>query len=594
MAFGGLTNFLHYLHTGHRYRPGIPLELDGLLDSVLKLQGRSEQMKPAMSRFEREYTIQGRRLKAITFLFGTSPNRMDHSLRQLVEALEDANILKLVGMFTGDLFQWVPENLSATRLSLDSPEQFDISITEFDNAYEEAKPLYAGWAASLVDPEVATRSFWPNLAEHGLAYNLLFLKKIRAAELGQLQAVFGEEWQASWSEKATQGKLFAIDLNLFSQFPSASVDGLLRFTPGTITLLEQGPDKSLQPFAIRVTDYQQQHHRVFERGAVGPRSWLYALQAAKVSVTVYGIWLGHVYHWHIVTAAMLKAMQRNLSEGHPVRALLGPQSDFLIQFDEILLLAWRFIAPPTSFDTPDAFLNLIDAFARGRSFFDDDPSVELDQHGILKGDFSDQRPWDRYPIVPYYLDLYQASGKYVQAVVEASYASDGEVADDQELQAWLAEAAEPGAGNLNGLGDGVQTRQALQNILTSLMYRLTMHGCSRLHKSLSPVLMSAANYPVCLQREDIPQDDNFRLLDYLPKTGTIGLMIRFYSIFIYSAPYVPLLPEGGVETELYFAADPGDPRNRALVEFRRSVLGLMQRWQPERDQGQQWPRNIET
>lgn len=150
----------------------------------------------------------------------------------------------------------------------------------------------------------------------------------------------------------------------------------------------------------------------------------------------------------------------------------------------------------------------------------------------------------------------------------------------------MVEAASPGAGNVDGLGDGVQTRQALKNLLTSLVYRLTMHGCSRLHKSLSPVLMYAANYPVCLQREDIPSNDDFRLLDYLPKTGTIGLMIRFYSIFIYSLPYVPMIPEAGIETDLYFSANAQDPRNRALVEFRKEVQALMQRWQPIVD-----PRN---
>lgn len=436
MAFDGLTNFLHYLPTSHRFRPGIPLELNGLLDSAHKLQDRSQQMKPAMSGFERKYTIQGRNLSASTFLFGTSPNRLDHSLSQLVEALEDnADKIKLIGMFMADLFQWIPENLSATRLSLDSPDQFDISITEFEDAYNQAKPLYPGWAATLTDPDAATKSFWPTIADHGLAYNPLILRKIEAPQLAAIRALFGDDWKPAWSEKAAQGRLFVIDLNLFSQFPSASVDGLLRFTPGTITLLEQLPDKGLQPFVVRVADYQQQHHLVFERQSVSAQRWLYALQAAKVSVTVYGIWLGHVYHWHIVTAAMLKAMNRNLSDGHPILALLGPQSDFLIQFDEILLLAWKFIAPPTSFDTSDAFLNLIDAFARGRKFFDDDPTVELSSGGIQREDFSDQRDWDRYPVVPFYLDLYQASEQYMKVIVETSYSSDQAVADDQELQA---------------------------------------------------------------------------------------------------------------------------------------------------------------
>jgi len=42
--------------------------------------------------------------------------------------------------------------------------------------------------------------------------------------------------------------------------------------------------------------------------SASPGAWLYALQAAKTSVTVYGIWLGHVYHWHLVTAAMQMTM----------------------------------------------------------------------------------------------------------------------------------------------------------------------------------------------------------------------------------------------------------------------------------------------
>jgi hypothetical protein len=54
-------------------------------------------------------------------------------------------------------------------------------------------------------------------------------------------------------------------------------------------------------------------------------------------------------------------------------------------------------------------------------------------------------------------------------------------------------------------------------------------------------------------------------------------MVRFYFTFSFSHPYEPLIPIGGLETDLFFSegpggsGGPGDPRNRALVAFRRAA-----------------------
>ena len=116
-------------------------------------------------------------------------------------------------------------------------------------------------------------------------------------------------------------------------------------------------------------------------------TWLYALQAVKTSVTVWGIWLGHVYRLHMVTAAMQMTMFQRLPPVHPVRQVLGRQSEYLIPFDVILLIDWS-IGPPTSIATSIEFLKLIDTFAAGRTFFEDDPQATLDALGLLKTDFS--------------------------------------------------------------------------------------------------------------------------------------------------------------------------------------------------------------
>jgi hypothetical protein len=64
-------------------------------------------------------------------------------------------------------------------------------------------------------------------------------------------------------------------------------------------------------------------------------------------------------------------------------------------------------------------------------------------------------------------------------------------------------------------------------------------------------------------------------------------MILFYYIFAFSTPYVPFVPIGGAETELFFD---DEVSNEALIELRRFI----ESFQPGTPQIWQWPRNIET
>src|SRR5262249_35930835 len=138
---------------------------------------------------------------------------------------------------------------------------------------------------------------------------------------------------------------------------------------------------------------------VYARGTASSGAWLYALQAAKTSITVFGVWLGHVYHWHLVTAAMQMTMLNNVPTTNPLYQLLAPQSKQLIGFDNVLLLLWEQIAPPTSLATPNELLALANDYAAGRSFFDDDPKQTIKQLGLRRKDFTAKQPWDKYPVV---------------------------------------------------------------------------------------------------------------------------------------------------------------------------------------------------
>jgi hypothetical protein len=312
---------------------------------------------------------------------------------------------------------------------------------------------------------------------------------------------------------------------------------------------------------------------------------------------VFGVWLGHVYHWHLVTAAMVMTMLDTLPDGHPVRQMLAPQSGFLIPFDDVLLTLWSQVAPPTSLSTGTELLALADGYAEGRSFFDDDPHPTLARFGLPERDYTHRLPWDRYPVVRRLLAVWDLAAAYVRSCVNATYRSDAQVAADQPLQAWIAAASASAGGNVRGL-PAMTGRAALIGVLTSLIHRITIHGVSRLSSTSNPALTFVANFPHCLQRTDIPEAhrplDTGTLLTYLPNTHTIGQALSFYFTFTFSTPYEPFIPLGGAGAELFFGGGPADPRNRALIALRRGLAAFIEDYQPGAPQLFQWPRNIET
>jgi len=472
------------------------------------------------------------------------------------------------------------------------------SWTNFQNVYAAAQPQLERWASTLTEVQAAEEEFWPTMAQYGVAYNLLILQKLKRGKLRSIKQKLGNAWTSDLAAMVDAGVLFAIDMSIFESANTTKVDGFERFTPATITLLKQDPaTKRLTPILIRVAGKNGANAQVFT-AAQSASAWLYAMLAAKTSVTVWGIWLGHVYQYHIITAAMQMTMFEELPKGHPVRDLLEPQSNYLIGFDDVLLLLWRHIAPPTSICSPGQFLELLNAFADGRPFERDDPRKALQDLGIEAADFTVDTPWDAYPIVGYFLEVWDACEAFVNDVVSVFYHNDQAVEDDKQLQEWISESEDWLDGNIQGLPD-VDTRAELSDILTSLIYRITMHGISRPMNTANPAMTFVPNFPPCLQNADIPAPtaniETKTLMEYLPRTGTIGVMMTFYFTFAFSEPYEPLIPADGNTGNLYFAdGDPQDPRNQALIRFREAMTAFMKKYEGDTLQLHQWPLNIET
>jgi hypothetical protein len=586
--------------------PALPIDLPQVAESVPKLLKRLEEQEPAKAGLSNIYTIAGETGTGREFLFGDNrPDRLREALDELQTAIR-ANPAGLVNELYRDLLDRDKpsdpknENTDLTGLSLETPEHWTISWTNFQEVYERAQPLLPRWAATMTDVTVAAEEFWPTIARYGAAYNLLVLRKLTPDNDHGLRQKLGDAWTADLSTIMDEGRLYAIDMSIFESVRSNVVHGFERFTPASMTLLEQDAvSKAMRPILILVSGDSGAGLQIYTPATATPSAWLYAMLAAKTSITVYGIWLGHVYPWHIVTAAMLMTMYNELPRSHPVHQLLAPQADFLFGFDDILLLVWRRIAPPTSVSTPRQFLYLLNEFGRDRPFAADDPKQAIADLGLDIADFTTDpaTPWDRYPMVGYLLEIWDAAEAYVGAVMDESYRTDREVQRDRHLQSWLSASANASEGNIAGLPE-VSTKEALAGVLTSLIYRITVHGISRMASTANPALTFLPNFPPCLQNATIPDPgadfDTETLLSYLPRTGTIGLMLTFYFTFVFSAPYVPFIPEGGVEADLFYPGGVNDPRNQALIRFRQELMAFLDSYQPDNPQLHQWPRNIET
>jgi len=593
---------------GYENIPAVPFQLGQIPGTLVRLGLRAYATTQAKWGMDHFYTIGAYTANGYTFQYGVGQNaeaEAENARQKLRADLEtSAESIELTPAKTKIRLNRNehPKTDSAedplTLLTLTGPEQFAMSLTSFNGVYENAEALLPEMVRTITDANAANRAFWPTIAEHGFAYNLLILQKVDADKAADYKNTLGNAWTADMDTLLNAGRLYAIDLRMYAPLAVNTVKGAPRYTPATLTLLAQNADKTMLPLAVHIIGVEGQKNTTYVYGTCTDGAWLYALMAAKTSISLYGIWMGHVYHWHIVSAAMLMTLANNVEETHPLRVFMAPNSEFLIPFDDTLLLLWKYIAPPTSVSSAEEYIQMTDRFAKGRTYLQDDPDHTLLHNGILPRDFTDQTPWDRYPIAGEMLSIFGAVGDYVTVFVNNTWPSDAAVVEDKQLQAWIAASGNPADGNVAGIPTP-DSRAHLIKILRSLVFRLTAHGASRMNSSANPTLSFVPNMPPCLQRADLPDPQKplgtTELLTYLPKTGTIGEMITFLFTFVFSSPYVPFLPFTGNDTELIWPNGLNDPRNVALVDFRNFMQNFMQAYeQPHQALMYQWPRNIET
>ena len=596
---------------GFKNVPAIPIDVSETIDTLPRILIRLQEQRQALNGLSTEFTIQGKTETAYTFAFGKT---------EKFKILEGLNNLNLTDAFKEllaipkdfhEFFQRLGKvNLPPednTRLSLDDPSQFSLSWSSFWNTQRDAgSQLLSGYDRTFTDADWASEQFFSQLSKN-MGYNALFLKKVTEENITAYQKDFEANWTQEMTELYEGGLLYVIDFRIFSKLKPGEGEGGVRFTPGTFCFFKQDSEtKDLKAIAIQVAGYEEADKQFYHLASSSSSAWLYAMQAVKTGVCVYGIFIGHLYYWHVPTAALIMTMHNTIPKDHPVYNLMAPQSKFINGWDNLLLLGWGLIAPPTSLDSPVKWIELMDIFCEDRTFFDDDPINTLKSQGLREEDFTVGRPWDKYPIAGYALQVWEATEKYVTHFVDVTYPTDEDVAKDEVLQRWIEASGAPHEGNVRGLPE-MNSKKNLAHVLTSFIYRITIHGNTRMNNYINPVQTYVGNYPPCLRSTDIPEPnadfDTKSLLMYLPVTGQIGDMIIFYYTFADSAPYESFLPVTGLKDNLYFEGANAEVLNKGLIDFRLALKKFIDLFNeelkipglpPNQAQYQQWPLCIET
>ena len=269
-------------------------------------------------------------------------------------------------------------------------------------------PSLPTFASSISDADSATAQFWPTIAHHGFGYNLIIPEKVKRSTAQSLRRTFKAIWNHELDAAVAAGRLYVIDMSRFESLQPQTVHGATRFTPATVTLLTQNArTKNLTPVAVLVSGYRGGGAPAVR--AINGERWRMDLRATGGEDLDHRVRrlarprlpLAHRHRRHADDDV------QHLPDEPSHLPICSPRNrTSLIGFDDVLLLLWSRIAPPTSLANPLEFLQLANDYAMGRTYFDDDPKVTMAQLGLPQADFTVTKPWDRYPVVQGLLEVW--------------------------------------------------------------------------------------------------------------------------------------------------------------------------------------------
>ncbi|GAX80325.1 hypothetical protein CEUSTIGMA_g7763.t1 [Chlamydomonas eustigma] len=352
--------------------------------------------------------------------------------------------------------------LNMTPVSFSEPEQLAMYLPENINCNSDARTLFGDTSSTiakslLTDMSAAASSLWE--------YNANDLKRVKA--------LYGNQWQNSWTRLYEKGDLVELDLTFFEGIQT-SVDA---WDVAAHVLHKYKRDLAsgkvqLVAIAVRLSNAPGPYPKRFMvyTPSKSKSAFILAMSMARTAMTMHLVWAGHFFNLHIIQGAFEYSLLNTIEQGvpcsdgsnvtHPLRQLLDHYTcpQYLAPFDFNVIDLSRFLAPhvPVTFNADERLLQLWNAYQQHNplpgvtDFWGTTPASLARRSGLDASRFTSKggEAWDLYPNLKLLIDLEAISTKFSKAALTAMYGTYSAVAADQKVNALAAAMIDPVRGNL--------------------------------------------------------------------------------------------------------------------------------------------------
>ncbi|MBX2798915.1 MAG: SRPBCC family protein [Myxococcales bacterium] len=247
-------------------------------------------------------------------------------------------------------------------------------------------------------------------------------------------------------------------------------EGMLVYAPWVLVTRTGGEDgQRLTISAIQLE--RSDRASVYTPDRTPPRRWTFAKMHVACADNQVHQWLAHLGFAHLAMEPFAIAWHNALPSGHVLHDLLAPHFHDTIGINFLARQTLvSDIAPFTdrtfSTGTAQALEIFLHAW-KGYDFFSRGFAAQLEARGF------DEMGTDGVDDYLYRDDGYRiwnALGRYVQGVVERTWASDEAVASDEVIRAWCQELTDPDRGDVPGFPATIHSRQLLVQTLQTLIW----------------------------------------------------------------------------------------------------------------------------
>ncbi len=287
------------------------------------------------------------------------------------------------------------------------------------------------------------------------------------------QAAFAAAGATGSLEAAVaEGRLFLVDYSMMADVQTGQTHGRQKYLAAPIAAFVSGDD-GLMPVGIQCGQKPTEETPIYT-----PADGV-AWQMAKTSVQVadgnfQGI-VSHLGYCHLVMESVIISAQRQLSSEHPLKVLLKPHFEFTLAANDVAKRT--LIGPGGNTDrlqsgTIEGSTHLVQKCLANYPFSRTDAPTAFADRNV-----DDLGALPEYPFRDDALSSWAPIAEFASAYVHLYYSSAEDVSSDSELNAWVADMADPTAGNLHQVlrGERLQTVSDVVDLVARVIYTATTY-----------------------------------------------------------------------------------------------------------------------